>query len=107
MEWSCVNAASLNPETVNPRNDFNTWPKMRGNVTENHLQNAKPEQKQWIAWSAIGLGRACVYTPSWTSVEMTIAPVIQMFLLLTGGGQGSRCGNKTRLTPPNAYGKTP
>jgi len=65
MESSCVIAASSNPETVNPKNDFNTLLKTEGNMTEGRLQNAKP---------------------SWMSVEKTMAAVIQMLLPLTVGG---------------------
>ena len=73
---------------MNPRYDFSTLLKVRGSVVEGNLQNAKPSQMQVVSWSVVGLNtRPCVPIPSWTSVETTMAAVIQMLFSLTGGGQ--------------------
>jgi hypothetical protein len=85
MVSSCVIACSSNPAMANPRDSFNTLPKTGGNVTEGHLQNAKPIQM--IPLSVIDLNaRARFYIPNWTRVEKTMAAVIQMLLPLTVGG---------------------
>ena len=65
IEWICVKAASCNPETVNPWNEFSTLSKVGGALTKGYSQNAKPSEIRSVSRSVNDLdAQLSVFIPS-------------------------------------------